>query len=230
MDALNWLYVWFVGTRRNLKDQMVLENKGWWQVLGLIPNTLSFIRLFWGMWIVIVELPPALYDGGQPVVFLGIATTLSTEVAVKLFIVFVTDLLDGMAARLLGSKTRFGEILDTLVDKIVFVWGLCVIVGSGLLWLGWWTFGIMAFREVIVAVMRPFVKSAYDYDMGVDLLGKVKFGFQCAAVITIVWITTRGIISDVVTMVALTLTVASLIRYAWKAWLARRGYLVTSTA
>lgn len=88
----------------------------------------------------------------------------------------------------------------------------------------------MAFREVIVAVMRPFVKSAYDYDMGVDLLGKVKFGFQCAAVITIVWITTRGIISDVVTMVALTLTVASLIRYAWKAWLARRGYLVTSTA
>lgn len=228
MDVLNRLYVWFVGTRRNLKNQMVLENKAWWQVLGLIPNTLSFIRLFWGMWIVIVELPPALYDGSQPVVFLGMAMTLSTEVAVKLLIVFVTDLLDGMAARHLGSKTRFGEILDTLVDKIVFVWGLCVIVVSGHLWFGWWTFGIMAFREVIVAVMRPFVKSMYDYEMGVDLLGKIKFGFQCAAVIAIVWISTRGPISDIVTMVALALTVASLVRYAWKAWLARREFFVTS--
>ncbi len=72
--------------------------------LFYVPNLLSILRIF--------LIPPALYYLDQGSFFYSI---------LLVFIIIITDLLDGLIARKFNLTTNIGSILDPIADKIVVI-------------------------------------------------------------------------------------------------------------
>lgn len=142
-----------------------VDTRAWWQRIGLIPTTFTFIRLglCWvPAWMILQ------YPGAEPNwVWLTCGA---------LVLLLLTDWVDGKLARLLNSVTDFGKMLDPLADKFILLGVFYALVMVGVLappW-GWIYLWINVIREVGMIVLRPIAKVVIPANRD----GKWKFFLQ----------------------------------------------------
>lgn len=136
--------------------------------------------------------------------------------AVAIFIVAsLTDFLDGMIARKYNLVTNFGKFMDPLADKLLVCAALICLVSQSLL-PAWMTIVIIS-REFIISGFR-LVASDNGVVIAASYWGKFKTTFQMLMIIVLL-LDLGGIfdlIGQVLTWLALLLTVISLIDYLVK--------------
>src|SRR5262249_5048823 len=91
-----------------------------------------------------------------------------------------TDWLDGYLARKQGLTSTLCRHLDPLVDKVLTCGAyifLLPLAGAGL---SPWIVTVVVARELIITGLRGFMEQRGAV-FGADWLGKLKMGFQCAA-------------------------------------------------
>jgi len=161
-------------------------------MLKLIPNILTFGRLVLTIVFLIMILysPPHYAQGGLPFPdFLDIA-----------FVLFViaglTDVVDGAIARRLGAATKFGRMVDPLVDKIL-VCGTFIcfaLIGrpklfnfsdAALAIIHWTVAAILILREVYVTALRHIAESR-GVNFAATVSGKIKMFLQSFAIGTVI--------------------------------------------
>jgi len=153
----------------------------------LVPNILTFVRL--GLTLVFLAMIlywPYLPD--HPSWFL--------DVAFVLFVIAgLTDVVDGYVARRWNATSKFGRMIDPLVDKVLvcgaficfaiigvprlFAWG-----PTQLAIVHWVVVGILLAREVYVTVLRHLAESR-GVNFAAVRLGKIKMFVQVFAIGTV---------------------------------------------
>jgi CDP-diacylglycerol--glycerol-3-phosphate 3-phosphatidyltransferase len=156
-------------------------------MLRLIPNILTFGRLV----LTIVFLVMILYSPHvtNKAVFL--------DVAFVLFVVAgLTDIVDGIAARRFNVTSKFGRMLDPLVDKVL-VCGAFIffaIIGEPKLFglgpvtlaiIQWSVAGILIAREAYVTILRH-IAEARGVNFAATISGKVKMFLQSFVIGTVI--------------------------------------------
>lgn len=126
----------------------------------------------------------------------------------------LTDYLDGQIARRNHMVTNFGKFMDPLADKLLVCSALiCMIELQQLP--AWYVIIIIA-REFIISGFR-LVASDNGVVIAASWWGKFKTGFQMATVILLILnIPALSIITEIVSYIAIVLTVVSLIDYIAK--------------
>jgi len=160
-------------------------------MLRLIPNILTLGRLVLTIvFLIMILYSPRLYaEGERPFPdFLDIA-----------FILFVvaglTDIVDGAIARKLNVTSKFGRMIDPLVDKILVCGAfICfAVIGEPKLFnlpdaalktILWSVAGILTLREVYVTVLRH-IAEARGINFAATASGKVKMFLQSFAIGTV---------------------------------------------
>ncbi|MPZ88802.1 MAG: CDP-diacylglycerol--glycerol-3-phosphate 3-phosphatidyltransferase [Nitriliruptorales bacterium] len=134
--------------------------------------------------------------------------------AVGLFIIAaLSDWGDGWAARRWQDVTRWGKLADPLADKLLIVGTLAVLA-----WLGelpWWAVTIIVLREGAVTIQRQMLLR-HDVVMSASVYGKTKTVAQVVALILYLLPGVPRGLAFAALVVAVTLTVASGIEYAWR--------------
>ncbi|MFN7956300.1 MAG: CDP-alcohol phosphatidyltransferase family protein [bacterium] len=130
-----------------------------------VPNALSALRLL------LVPLLAVLVVRGA-----------MTQALTVFLVAAVTDLLDGLAARVLDQRTRLGSYLDPLADKSLALTSLVLLAWRGAL--PWWIailafgrdasfvayYGLLRLRQRALSRVRP------------SLLGKAATSFELATI------------------------------------------------
>ncbi len=161
-------------------------------MLRLIPNILTFGRLVLTLiFLVMILLAPPYYaDGEKP--FPGFL-----DVAFILFVVAgLTDIVDGIAARRLNVTSKFGRMVDPLVDKILVcgAFSCFAIIGQPKLFglgpvplavIHWSVLGILVAREAYVTALRH-IAEARGVNFAATVSGKIKMFLQTFAIGTVV--------------------------------------------
>jgi len=161
-------------------------------MLKLIPNILTFGRLMGTVVFLIMILlaPPYYAEGERP--FPGFL-----DVAFILFVIAgLTDVVDGFAARRLHVTSKFGRMLDPLVDKVLVCGAFTcfAIIGQPKLFnLGptalavvhWSVLAVLVAREAYVTVLRH-IAEARGVNFAATFSGKVKMFLQTFAIGTVV--------------------------------------------
>lgn len=161
-------------------------------MLRLVPNILTLSRLVLTVIFLIMVLysPPRYAQGELPFPdFLDVA-----------FILFViaglTDVVDGMVARRLNVTSKFGRMVDPLVDKVL-VCGVFIcfaIIGrprlfnwpdTTLMIIHWSVAGIIILREAYVTTLRH-IAEARGVNFAATISGKVKMFLQTFAIGTVI--------------------------------------------
>ena len=152
-----------------------------------VPNILTFIRL------------------GMTVVFLGMilysphVTNLPffLDVAFVIFVVAgLTDVVDGHIARHFDAATKFGRMIDPLVDKVLVCGAFVCFAIIGVPWLfdwgattlalvQWGIAGILVLRETYVTVLRHMAE-AKGINFAAVWSGKLKMFVQTFAIGTVI--------------------------------------------
>jgi CDP-diacylglycerol--glycerol-3-phosphate 3-phosphatidyltransferase len=130
-----------------------------------VPNTLTALRLVLSI-----------------VVFALIGTGYYPAALVTFILAAGTDWVDGFWARKYGQVTQLGRIFDPFVDKIIICGTftfLCAVPGSGM---PAWVVVVVFGREMLVTALRSALEQR-GADFSASWSGKLKMGFQCAAVI-----------------------------------------------
>jgi CDP-diacylglycerol--glycerol-3-phosphate 3-phosphatidyltransferase len=152
----------------------------------LIPNILTFGRLA----LTVVFLGMILYSpyAANKLPFLDVA-----------FVIFLvaglTDIIDGITARKFNVASRFGRMMDPLVDKVMVCGAfICFAIigepklfgfGPGiLLAIQWSVAGIVTVREVYVTALRH-IAEARGINFAATASGKVKMFLQSFAIGTV---------------------------------------------
>ena len=149
-------------------------------------------------------------------------------VAAAIFVVIsCTDWLDGYLARSRNEVTDFGKFMDPLADKILVAAALIALVELGSL--PTWVVLVILAREFIVSGVRMMAATEGQV-IAASMLGKFKTVFQMIAIVLftikdshmigsfgdamgdLLWV-----VSWVVMLIALGLTVASMVDYLYKA-------------
>lgn len=91
----------------------------------------------------------------------------------------ISDWLDGYLARKLDASSRFGALMDPVVDKTMILGALVVFTHRGLLPL--WIVLVNMFREFLVGAVRKGLTTPLDV-IGANWMGKAKFCVQVVAV------------------------------------------------
>ncbi len=139
-----------------------------------------------------------------------------------------TDWLDGYLARSRNEVTDFGKFMDPLADKVLVVAALLVLVELGSL--PSWPVIIIIAREFIVSGVRMVAASKGEV-IAASWYGKFKTVFQMIAIVLFVVKESPAIgallspglalglyvLSWLVMLVALVLTIVSMMDYIWKA-------------
>lgn len=94
-----------------------------------------------------------------------------------------TDFFDGFFARKRGLVSNLGKVLDPLADKLLMASAFIMLVERG--WAQAWIICLIVGREMAVTGLRSVVSDA-GQDAAASTLGKLKTGFQIAAVIPLV--------------------------------------------
>lgn len=140
----------------------------------------------------------------------------SKYIAVLIFIVAsLTDLLDGKIARKYGLVTNFGKFMDPLADKLLVCAALICLVSCGML--SAWMVIVIISREFIISGFR-LVASDNGVVIAANYWGKFKTTFQMLMIIVLL-LDLGGVfdlIGQILTWVALILTVVSLVDYVIK--------------
>lgn len=101
-------------------------------------------------------------------------------VAAGLFcLAVVSDWLDGYMARKLKQFSRFGTILDPLVDKTLMLGLFFVLAHRDLI--PAWVFLVLLFREFMVSAIRHGLSTATEV-VGANWMGKTKFCLQTVVI------------------------------------------------
>ena len=149
-------------------------------------------------------------------------------VAAAIFVLIsCTDWLDGFLARRLDQVTDFGKFMDPLADKILVAAALIALVELGAL--PTWVVLVILAREFIVSGVR-MMAAAEGVVIAASWLGKFKTVFQMIAIVLFTikdshmvgglgsaLDDTLWVVSWIVMIIALILTVASMIDYLVKA-------------
>lgn len=139
----------------------------------------------------------------------------SKWIALAIFIVAsLTDLLDGKIARKYNLVTNFGKFMDPLADKLLVCSAMICLVETKQL----------AAWMVIVIISREFIISGFRLiaaDNGVVIAasywGKFKTVFQMLMIcLLIANITAIALVTQIVTWIAVILTIVSLVDYLVK--------------
>lgn len=150
------------------------------------------------------------------VVFLLVDITLYDKwIALAIFIVAsLTDLLDGKIARKYNLVTNFGKFMDPLADKLLVCSALICLVSLEKI-AAWMVIVIIA-REFIISGFR-LVASDNGVVIAASYWGKFKTTFQMVMIcLMIADIAQISLLTDIVTWIAVALTVISLIDYLVK--------------
>ena len=161
-------------------------------MLKLIPNILTFGRLVLTIIFLIMILysPPRYAHGEIP--FPGFL-----DIAFILFVIAgLTDMIDGAVARKLNVTSKFGRMVDPLVDKaLVCGTFICfAIIGEPKLFnlspavlaiIHWSVAGILTAREVYVTVLRH-VAEARGVNFAATVSGKIKMFVQSFVIGTVI--------------------------------------------
>jgi cardiolipin synthase len=120
-----------------------------------LPNAIGFIRL------------------GLIPVFLAIALSSGDGVDALAVVVFAvigwSDYLDGIAARLTGQYSRFGALLDPVVDRLLVLSGVFVCWRFELL--PRWLLAILVVREISIVVLARLALK-HDRDLRINWPGR----------------------------------------------------------
>lgn len=119
-----------------------------------VPNALSFLRLL-----------------GVPLVVWLILGPQADGVAVVVLVVAgLTDWLDGHLARAWNQRSRIGQLLDPVADRLYIL----AIIGSlairGII--PWWLVIVLAARDVMIAALVPLLHTRGYSSLPVHFLGK----------------------------------------------------------
>src|ERR1700722_5954407 len=178
-----------------------------------VPNTLTVSRLVLALG-----------------VFALIEYQLHTWALVLFVLASATDALDGYFARLLQQDTPIGRQLDPLIDKVIvagcYIY-LATIAGTGgLPWVGT---GIRG-REILIQGLRSHLEGQ-GQPFGARTAGKLKTVVQCLSISAVLFC--LGIvpsppvsflwIRDILTWLAVALTLYSGLLYVWVAFPKLRG-------
>jgi len=166
-----------------------------------IPNVLTLSRL--------VAIPPLM-------VLLVVRFPGHDQLAAALFIVSVTDILDGEIARRRGTVSNFGKFLDPLADKLFVLSVLIVLVQEGLV--AAWIVVVIFSRELIITILRS-VAAAQGRVISAAPLGKTKTVMQiCAVALLILQRPYPAVVplAYVAVGVAIAFTIWSGLDYLWR--------------
>ena len=113
--------------------------------MKFVPNALTITR---------IVLTPV-------VLWLLLTGKLSGQIwALVLFVIAATsDYLDGRLARALGARSRLGQFLDPLADKILVIGTFVVLAYLIPRVVPWWAVAVIVLRDVVVTVMRSWAES-----------------------------------------------------------------------
>ena len=168
-----------------------------------LPNKLTILRIIMIPFFVLFML----LDGGANQTYRYIA-------AVIFIVASFTDLLDGKIARKYNLVTNFGKFMDPLADKLLVCSGLICFVGLGAL--PAWFVIIIISREFIISGFR-LVASDNGVVIAASYWGTFKTVSQMImSVLLIVNIPALSILTAIFSVIALVLTVVSLIDYIAK--------------
>ncbi len=146
-------------------------------------------------------------------------------IALAVFIIAsLTDLLDGKIARKYHLVTNFGKFMDPLADKLLVCSAMIILIQMGRI--PSWIVVIIISREFIISGFR-LIASDKGVVIAASYWGKFKTTFQmimiCLMIVRDVPVFANlgggkafGIVTDVITWIALALTIISLLDYVIK--------------
>jgi CDP-diacylglycerol--glycerol-3-phosphate 3-phosphatidyltransferase len=155
-------------------------------MIRFVPNILTVARLV----LSIVVLAMILYAPD------AVHRTKYLDVVFVLFVIAgLTDIIDGKIARKYNASTKFGRMLDPLVDKVLICGGfICfAVIGWPTLFslshatneiIIWLVAGIITLREIIMTVVRHIAESR-GINFAATPAGKLKMFVQSFAIGTI---------------------------------------------
>ncbi len=133
--------------------------------VATVPNTITAVR---------VVLAP---------VFLWLYVTGETDAALAAFAAAAaTDVLDGLAARLLHQHTRFGAYFDAAADKLLMACALVALAWRGQL--PWWLPTLVVGRDALLSVgAMAFAVARRPLEIAPTRLGKYATALLAATVV-----------------------------------------------
>ncbi len=134
----------------------------------------------------------------------------------------ITDIMDGLLARMTNQKTRIGAFLDPLADKFLLLTSFVMFTFYG--WLPLWLTIIVLSRDVLVIIgWLIMVISTKNSKVEPSITGKLANAFQAILIAYVLvsinfQIDTTMIIKQLVVILVTTLTVFSGIQYTYKGY------------
>ena len=189
-----------------------------------LPNKLTVFRVILILPFILLLLGSHEGWGWFQAIF-GEQGTAAEWIALAVFIVAsLTDMLDGKIARKYHLVTNFGKFMDPLADKLLVCAAMIVLVEMGRI--PSWIVVIIISREFIISGFR-LIASDKGVVIAASYWGKFKTTFQmimiCLMIVENVPVFANlgggkafGILTTVIMVIALALTVVSLIDYIWK--------------
>ncbi|MFX1350653.1 MAG: CDP-alcohol phosphatidyltransferase family protein [Promethearchaeota archaeon] len=134
-----------LGKLREKYENAMLPVGQWLSRIGLTPNTVTVISLFISIFCCILLALGSLIWG-----------------LILILVAGFVDMLDGAIARATGATTRFGAVLDHLLDRYTEFLIILGLVFGGFVW---WFWGFFAFFSMIMA---SFVRAKAESMGGLD--------------------------------------------------------------
>lgn len=169
-----------------------------------LPNKLTLARVILIPFFVFFMLAPYFPEYGK-------------YIAVVIFIVAsLTDLLDGKIARKYDLVTNFGKFMDPLADKLLVSSALICLTDTRKL--ASWIVIIIISREFIISGFR-LIAAQQQIVIAASYWGKFKTTFQMFMIIVLILDFENSVfqvLGVILTYIALTLTIISLIDYIYQ--------------
>ena len=168
-----------------------------------LPNKLTIIRVC----LIPFFVAALLFDHGNNYTMRIVANVLFIAAS-------LTDLFDGKIARKYNLVTNFGKFMDPLADKLLVCSALICLIELGQL--PAWVVIIIISREFIISGFR-LVAADNGVVIAASYWGKFKTTFQMAAVILMIFnIPALTLVTNIVVVIAVALTIISLVDYVAK--------------
>ena len=168
-----------------------------------LPNKLTVMRVI----LIPFFVAALLYDNGS-------SQTMRIVANVIFIVASLTDLFDGKIARKYNLVTNFGKFMDPLADKLLVCSALICLIQLGQL--PAWVVIIIISREFIISGFR-LVAADNGIVIAASYWGKFKTTFQMIAVILMIFnIPALATVTMIMLVIAVVLTVSSLVDYVAK--------------
>lgn len=187
-----------------------------------LPNKLTVFRIILILPFVLLLLGGYHEWGWFSAIFGGIIEYVDYIALAVFIIASLTDMLDGKIARKYNLITNFGKFMDPLADKLLVCAAMICLVEMERL--AAWIVIIIISREFIISGFR-LVASDKGVVIAASYWGKFKTVSQMVMICLLIvnnghflagYTHVLDIVTDIITWIALLLTVISLIDYVWK--------------